>query len=455
MHRVSSILAGAAFRSALMSLLLFLAVFFVAGVVIVSQTRSEAESEIRALVSNEFELFRDAAGDENDLRQLVDSSAASAGPRFFVVALYKPDGTLLAGDDIPRPAKLGWSTITSAINATTPSEQYLALTEDIGGNRVTFGRTLYFVEVGSTALWRALMLASIVVGIGALAIGYFASHGVSAKLDRMASTLERVARGDSRARLQVGRSNDQVDRVSAQMNAHLDRLSDLVGTMRNTVISIAHDLKSPLSRAYILLQEVEEAPDEAERARLLEEAQAEIERLNGIFDTVLRISRIEASDDQSGFASFSACELVTETLQTFEPVVEEASQVLIAAPTNSDAAIVGDRRMVVQMLVNLITNASRYSPPGARIELGAGVEDHHPILVVSDNGPGIPADHRQAVFEPFRRLNPERDERGSGLGLALVQAIATRHRATVRLEDNQPGLRVVVRFPAPEPAGQA
>jgi len=195
MHRVSSILAGAAFRSAVLLLLLFLAVFFVAGVVIVSQTSSEAESEIRALVSNEFELFREAAdtGDLDQLRQLVDSSAAAAGPRFFIVALYRPDGTLLAGDDIPRPAKLGWSTISSGINAKTPSEQYLALTEDIGGNRVTFGRTLFFVEVGSAALWRALMLASIVVGIGALAIGYLASHGVSAKLDRMAETLERVA----------------------------------------------------------------------------------------------------------------------------------------------------------------------------------------------------------------------------------------------------------------------
>jgi hypothetical protein len=105
MHRVSSILAGAAFRSAVLSLLLFLAVFFIAGVVIVSQTSSEAESEIRALVSNEFELFREAAdtGDMEQLRQLVDSSAAAAGPRFFVVALYRPDGTLLAGDDIPRP----------------------------------------------------------------------------------------------------------------------------------------------------------------------------------------------------------------------------------------------------------------------------------------------------------------------------------------------------------------
>ncbi len=444
MHRVSSILAGAAFRSAVLLLILFLAVFLVAGVVVVSQTRSEAETEIRALVSNEFELFRNAAGDGEQLRQLVDESAKSAALRFFVVALYRPDGTLLAGDDIPRPAQLGWSTITSPINATTPSEQYLALTEQIGGNWVTFGRTLFFVEVGASALWRALMLASVVVGVGALAIGYLASHGVSAKLERMAATLERVARGESRVRLPVGRSNDQVDRISVQMNAHLDRLSDLLDTMRNTITSIAHDLKSPLSRAYILLQEAADQP--RDRTQLLEEAQGELERLNGIFDTVLRISRIETSSDQSGFVPFSASALVGEIAQTFEPVVEEAGQQVVAR-AGPEVPITGDRRMLAQLLVNLITNASRYSPAGSRIELGADIEDGHPVLVVADGGPGIPANRRGEVFEPFRRLNPERDEKGAGLGLALVQAIATRHRATVRLEDNQPGLRVVVTFP--------
>jgi signal transduction histidine kinase len=292
------------------------------------------------------------------------------------------------------------------------------------------------------------MLASVVVGIGALGIGYLMSHGVSAKLDRMAATLERVARGDSRVRLPVGRSNDQVDRVAVQMNVHLDRLSDLLETMRNTVISIAHDLKSPLSRAYILLQEAAGMQGKQGRTELIEEAQAELERLNAIFDTVLRISRIEASDDQSGFMPFSAKELVTEIVQTFEPVVEEARQALVAGETAPDVTIVGDRRMVVQMLVNLITNASRYSPAGARIEVSAAIDDSHPVLVVADNGPGIPEDKRKAVFEPFRRLNPERDERGAGLGLALVQAIATRHRASVELRDNSPGLRVVLRFPA-------
>ena len=109
MHRVGSILAGAAFRSAWLSLLLFLAVFFIAGVVVVSQTSSEAESEIRALISNEFELFRDAAatGGDAQLQQLVAESAQFAGPRYFVVALYQPDGTLLAGDDFPLPAPIG------------------------------------------------------------------------------------------------------------------------------------------------------------------------------------------------------------------------------------------------------------------------------------------------------------------------------------------------------------
>ncbi len=447
MHRVSSILAGAAFHSAWLSLLLFLSVFFVAGIVIVSQTSSEAESEIRALISNEFTLFREAeeSGGEAQLKQLVEESAMFPGPRYFIVALYKPDGTLITGDQFPLPAPLGWSTISWSID---PTEQYLAMTQQIGDDMVTFGRTLSFIKVGSAALWRALLLASVVVGAGALVIGYLMSHGVSSKLDRMAATLEQVARGDSRVRLPVSRANDQVDRVSVQMNAHLDRLSDLLGTMRNTVISIAHDLRSPLSRAYILLQQAADRQEPGESTELIEEAGAELERLNGIFDTVLRISRIQASDDQAGFVRFSGQELIAEIRQTFEPVMQEAGQELVTAEAAPDVTFTGDRRMVVQAMVNLIANASRYSPPGARIEVGAGLEGDAPILTVADNGPGIPEERRPEMFEPFRRLNPERDRKGAGLGLALVKAIATRHRASVRLEDNSPGLRVVLRFPS-------
>jgi len=104
------------------------------------------------------------------------------------------------------------------------------------------------------------------------------------------------------------------------------------------------------------------------------------------------------------------------------------------------------------MLVNLIENASRHAGPGARISLAVRADSAQTSIIIADNGPGIPADKRDEVFQPFRRLNAERGSPGAGLGLALVKAVATRHHARIQLGDNAPGLRVTITFPPiPEP----
>jgi signal transduction histidine kinase len=236
--------------------------------------------------------------------------------------------------------------------------------------------------------------------------------------------------------------------VSRQINAHLDRLGELLAGMRNTIVAIAHDLKSPLNRAYMLLQDAADEDAPAQASVKLKRAQSEMETLGGVLDTVLRISRIETSDDSSGFAAFSSAALLRDLAQTFEPVLEAAGQTLDSASVPAGGAMVfGDRRMVQQMLVNLIENASRHAGRGARIALSIQAVNGATAIVVADNGPGIPADKREDVFRPFRRLNVSRGTPGAGLGLALVKAIASRHHAHIALGDNQPGLRVTVTFP--------
>jgi signal transduction histidine kinase len=99
------------------------------------------------------------------------------------------------------------------------------------------------------------------------------------------------------------------------------------------------------------------------------------------------------------------------------------------------------------MLVNLIENASRHGGPATAIELTVRAEHGSAIITVADNGPGIPPDKREEVFQPFRRLNLDRGTPGAGLGLALVKAVAVRHHARVTLSDNNPGLKVTLLFP--------
>ena len=111
-------------------------------------------------------------------------------------------------------------------------------------------------------------------------------------------------------------------------------------------------------------------------------------------------------------------------------------------------SIPGDRDLLTQALVNLVENALCHTAPDATVTLvlEAGDDTSGPRLIVADNGPGIPADQRSKVLGRFHRLDGSRNTPGSGLGLSLVAAVADLHQATLTLEDNEPGLRVVIRF---------
>ena len=111
------------------------------------------------------------------------------------------------------------------------------------------------------------------------------------------------------------------------------------------------------------------------------------------------------------------------------------------------ARIHGDPELLTQMFANLVENALRHCPPGTTIKLSVARQGDRMLAGVADNGPGIPADKRENVFQRLYRLDHSRSTPGSGLGLSLVRAIADLHGASITLEDCQPGLALVVSFP--------
>jgi signal transduction histidine kinase len=135
-------------------------------------------------------------------------------------------------------------------------------------------------------------------------------------------------------------------------------------------------------------------------------------------------------------------------VEDFSPAAEDHGQSLVAQ-IDRGLSVSGDRELLTQMVVNLVDNAIRHSPAGARISVHAKSCGESLELAVADTGPGVPAQERDNVLRPFYRLEASRSTEGSGLGLSLVAAIAKRHRARLTLTDNAPGLRVAVVFPLP------
>ena len=136
--------------------------------------------------------------------------------------------------------------------------------------------------------------------------------------------------------------------------------------------------------------------------------------------------------------------------ELYEAVAEDGGQRLVTDIVPGLFAY-GDREMIQQAVVNLLDNALKFSPPEGVIRLAASVVTNRLEIVVADAGPGIPAAERDRAVERFFRGEHARSTPGSGLGLALVQAVAVLHGGSVALEDNAPGLRAVLRVPAMDP----
>jgi signal transduction histidine kinase len=221
-------------------------------------------------------------------------------------------------------------------------------------------------------------------------------------------------------------------------------------SVRQVSNDIAHDLRTPLTR---LRQRLELAQ---RRARSVEEWQraadgciSDVDAILEAFGALLRIAQIESGMPARRFAKVDLSELLGTMIEVYQPMAEEREQPF-TADIASGLTVWGDRELLTQMIANVIENAMKHSPRRASISLVASESSSTIAVAVNDSGPGIPSEQRTRVFQRFYRLERSRNTPGSGLGLSLVEAIAALHQIGIELTDNAPGLRVTLRFHAPD-----
>jgi len=329
-----------------------------------------------------------------------------------------------------------------------PSGEFYMFSTQVGDHTMVVAVRLAEVHRTEVVFIRSLFAITALLAILFIGLGYATSRLVEAKLEGMSHTLEQVGGGDTDARLSVSQANDQIDRVSRRMNDHLDQLSDLMISTKSTAAAIAHDLKRPLARALLGVDRAMAQVDaEADPRDALEDTRHELSTLTGIFETILRIARIDAGHAEGLQGSVDLADLARELGETFAVVAEESGQSLTLIVPEGRVAVRGDAGMLSQMLVNLLQNAVNYGPPGNQITLSLIPGAGQVSLVIADTGPGIAEADRDRVLTPFFRADAARTTEGNGLGLALVKSVADRHRASLTLSDNAPGLVVTVSFP--------
>ncbi|MGB0721820.1 MAG: sensor histidine kinase [Gammaproteobacteria bacterium] len=299
---------------------------------------------------------------------------------------------------------------------------------------------------------KRLIVEALVSGLAiTLALGLVGGLVLSRRMLRRIETINvtsrRIMDGALDERVPQKGTGDDLDQLSGNLNAMLDRIQGLMANVRQVSDNIAHDLKTPLTRLRNDLEMLRSGLNgDAAAAELAERALAEADHLLTTFSALLRIARIESGERRSGFGPVDVSALVADVAEFYEPLADAREQRFLCH-VDSGLHLVGDRDLLFQATANLVDNAIKYTPEQGEVMLKAYAEEDAVYVVVSDSGPGIPEDERDKVLRRFYRLEASRGAGGNGLGLSLVQAVVTLHGGHLTFQSAHPGLKAVVQLP--------
>jgi signal transduction histidine kinase len=314
------------------------------------------------------------------------------------------------------------------------------------GFRLIVGRDLHDQQELLEHILHVVLIAIGLIVLLTLLGGAFMGYGVLRRIDAVSETVGEIIQGDLTRRLPVHTRDNEFDQLSNKLNLMLERIEQLMRGMREVSDNLAHDLRKPLTRLRNRLDvTLLEARNEKEYHEVIEAAMADADSLIKTFNALLSIAQAEAGVRSSDWSAVNLEELTEDMAELYGALAEERgiNFVWSAAP---GLTVHGNRQLLAQAVSNVLDNALKFTPRGGHVELNTTLKEKRPAIIVSDSGPGIPEQDRERALQRFVRLDGARSTEGNGLGLSLVAAVAKLHDAVLRLEDNKPGLRMIIYF---------
>jgi two-component system OmpR family sensor kinase len=328
----------------------------------------------------------------------------------------------------------------------------------------------YLVETGAPhgrveqllrSLLTILLTLTPLVLLGAAVGGYLLMAMPLKPVVSLTLQAERIGIGELGERLPVIQTGDELERLSLSLNRMISRLEDALAHNRRFSADVSHELRTPLT---ILRGELEHVlqmrnagPDVAESVG---SALEEIERLAKIVESLLTISHLDTGGAGIEFNRFDLQEMVKTTAEQMKLLADE-KRITMRGDSSGPVYSFGDESRIKQVLVNLLDNAIKYSREGGQVVTSVKAEGNAAVLMVRDDGVGIPEEALPHVFERFYRAEKARPRgtAGAGLGLSIVQAICRAHGGTISVTSTEgKGTTVQVRLPgadlAPPPVAQ-
>src|SRR3954447_2346365 len=361
--------------------------------------------------------------------------------------LFDAAGTRLAGNIDRVPRELGLDGAVQGVRLDLIKQ--LAVHDPVvrvvgkrldGGDVLLVGRNVDETREISTVVGQALALGLLPAFTLCLLAGAWLSVRAQRRVEEVNQRVQRIVAGELRERLPQDGTDDPFARLAGIVNGMLDEMETMINALAGVGNDIAHDLRTPLTRVRLALERGRtHAATLEELQEITDKAIAGIDQSLAIVTALLRLTEIENNRRMAGFGDVALDEILREVCDVYEPIAED-KRVGLGVVIERDVRVRGDRDLLFEAVANLVDNAVKFTPSGGRVELALEADDDTALVCVSDTGPGISEQEREAVLRRFYRSDKMRHTPGVGLGLSLVAAIVKLH-----------GFRLIV---GPAPGGR-
>jgi len=431
------------------SVLIILALIYWSTVTyLTSQTNTVINNEINDLVSRY----------DNDgltgLSLLLEERSARrpTGLSIYLLADSKLNPLLGNLDRWPFDVKIdnGWIDFDLNINKKAEDNVHHARGKVFrlkGNLMLLVGRDINELETIKRLIIETLLLSLFVMLVLAVIGSMLLSQYTVRRIDVINKTSHEIMSGALSSRIPSRGTGDEFDTLADNLNSMLDKIDLLMESVKHVSDNIAHDLRTPLSRLRNYLEELLLSSHQSDQNhKMIELSISEADSLLASFNALLRIAHVESQDVPNRFQPVDMTSLTRDVVELYEPVAEQKGQ-RFETELEETRPVSGDRNMLFQAIANLLDNAIKYSPENGLIQISLDKTEDKVKLIIADSGPGIPSQEHEKVFQRLFRLDQSRNTPGNGLGLSLVAAVMKLHKMDLYLEDNHPGLKVVIVFP--------
>jgi signal transduction histidine kinase len=317
------------------------------------------------------------------------------------------------------------------------------------GDRLLVGRDISdldsFTGQIKTAVISGVSLIFVLAGVASVLV----TRRTVARIEQINATSRAIMASALDKRIPLRGTNDEWDRVAENLNLMLERIETLMGEVKQVSDNLAHDLRTPLTRMRGRLEKAYHGQRLDEDAQvLIGDTIADLDAVLRIFTSITRIAQIETQVRTGAFRTVNLVEIAHEVVELYDAAAEQSGSCLTMTG-NGEVLVIGDRDLIFDAIANLVDNAIKHGHAGGKVVVASETVNGSPVVSITDNGPGIPADQYEQVFKRFYRLEQSRYTPGNGLGLSLVSAVARLHGARIEMLDNSPGLQFKLWFSAP------